>query len=161
MGVSTDAILCYGIQVEDEIPLPWDDFDDFEDWWLDVTGFEPSDDYLAIDWDTYSSWHRDETHPYRIATNENFESKNAWLKEHPCPIELVRHCSDRYPMYILAIPGTVRQAVRGFPNKASTRFADLRWGRENPNNVLLAFAEKHDIETVGEPAWWLCSFWGE
>lgn len=35
MGVSTDAILCYGIPVEGEEPeMPWDDdHDDEDDWW--------------------------------------------------------------------------------------------------------------------------------
>jgi hypothetical protein len=33
MGVLTNAILCYGIELDEEKSYPWDNFDKIGDWW--------------------------------------------------------------------------------------------------------------------------------
>jgi hypothetical protein len=70
-------------------------------------------------------------------------------------IVLVQHCSDAYPMYIVAIKGTEIRAWRGSPrlffpqNMVSAPHWDAK---------LRAFCEKHNIP-FSEPGWILCSNW--
>ncbi len=72
-------------------------------------------------------------------------------------LSLERHCCDEETMYILAIEGTVTRAWRGYPKKIdpSSMTVGADWDER-----LKAFCEKHKIETVGEPGWWLASWWG-
>lgn len=132
MGVSTDAILVFGIPVgeEDEHPEFMGNFDDFDDYLDSLSGLpqygEPG----------YSSKARQEFHD-------------------KCPADLVWHCSYEYPMYILAVRGTEIRAYRGdeveiTPEKLvvpETKLAEFR-----------AWIAERGIQD--EPRWYLCSMWG-
>lgn len=84
MGVSTDGILVFGIDLGDEIP---EFMDGYDDWWhfTDVVaGLE------------------DAEYKLRNEFRENYA------------VDLVQHCSYNYPMYILAINGTEHRNSRGY-----------------------------------------------
>ena len=42
MGVSTNAILCFGISFDEDTIFPWGDGEDeMKEWWLEVNGYQP------------------------------------------------------------------------------------------------------------------------
>jgi hypothetical protein len=84
MGVSTDGILVFGIDLDEEQP---EFMDGYDDWWhfTDVVGGVEDADYAI-----------------RSKLREEF------------PVDLVQHCSYDYPMYILAVNGTERRNNRGY-----------------------------------------------
>lgn len=129
MGTSTDAILVYGVPL-DEGDLPWKTDDgegDWEDWLLRLAGF------------TETNWR----------VNGYWERKRAALAAFP--FDIVPHCSCDYPMYILTIRGTATTANRGFPEKIEAL-------EPKDPSELLAFCAEHGMKH-GEPGWWLCSMW--
>lgn len=85
MGTSTDAILVFGIELEEEHE-PWGEEQD-EDDWLEKDGR----DILGLQGE------------------KQYEIVNLH------PVEIVQHCSYEYPMYVLAIRGTEKRAWRGEP----------------------------------------------
>lgn len=132
MGVSTDGEICYGIIFEDEYEFPWDiDHEgDPEMWWIS--------EILKL---TYNGYHE----------------KKAILKDNPLPFELVNYCSGEYPMYILAVPGTVKRASRG--NPTSFTLDELKVD-EAASNKLVEFCKEHDLTGDSEIGWILSSYMG-
>lgn len=161
MGVSTDGILCYGIDLgaEEEIELPWSKDSRFEgdemEWWRHVTGFVPSF-YPFTEKGDYHPEITDSKDP-RIA--RYFEEVRAWDETHPLPVQVVRHCSDDYVMYILAVPGTECKAWRGYP--VVVDFAALSaLATPEADANLLSFCNTYGIPHDGGPRWLLASWWG-
>lgn len=141
MGVSTDALLAFGVDLGDEYPeslLNEDDEGDFESWVLDHVGLaRPTvSDYGHPDWVAY------------------FAKRNEILETFPVDLEL--HCSYDYPMYILCVRGTRKRASRGSPESLDASALTV-----TPEQVAAfkAFCEEHDID-AGEPGWLLFSMWG-
>jgi hypothetical protein len=140
MGVSTDGILCFGIDlgedIEDyaELARIFEEFDgDAEDYFASLAGVP---EYGAPDFPGYKERDR------RIAA---------------LPISLVRHCSGEYPMHILTIPGTEITARRGDPVCVYT--AQLQVEPERVT-AFLAWCAEHDIDVPEQgPQWILCSMW--
>jgi len=131
MGVSSDGILVFGIELgrEDELPefLYTEDGDEIE---FD----EMVDAELGIS---------------DLSYGERAEARKAY------PVDLVWHCSYDYPMYILAVPGTEVSASRGYPHE----FTDgLPTVTQEQIDALKAWAAERDIE--GEPCWILTSMYG-
>lgn len=124
MGVSTDGILCYGIPLDPEEKLPWED------------------DQYEGDFDTW------------------FEEKYPGI--YKAPAILVRHCSESYPMHIMALPGTYMMAWRGQPSKIEPFL--MMTLEQNPDKVsaLIKFVTDNKLPVDGplEPAWYLASYWG-
>ena len=96
MSVSTDAILCYGVNLQDHMPgehimwpPEWQDKDESETYYWNHTLSE-------------------------------------WLFEHDEEFELVTHCSDSSPMHILAIRSLTTTASRGFPVETTGLNMDRR-----------------------------------
>ena len=141
MGVTTDGQISYGIMLTEEVELPWDtdEFEyEIEDWWLKQTGFKLK---YEDDPDTY------------------FTEVKAWLDIHPIPVEPVNYCSGDYPMYILAVPNSVKTYSRGYP----LMFDPTALERISPeeHRSIIEFCKKYEIETDGEhPGWYLSSYWG-
>jgi hypothetical protein len=113
MGVSTDGQICYGIKFDGEYNFPWDDdqWESIDDWWIyGVCGyknpFEMFDE--AGSWIGGARWPEGKIRTY-------YDTKYDFEKEHPLPIELVKHCHNDYPMYILAVSSTCLVASRGYP----------------------------------------------
>lgn len=167
MGVSTDAILAYGVNFgEDPEELPWyqDGENDFDDWLYTIDGV--SSDAL---WAEYNLWLEtadpeivrsservalyERLHPeWRDALDANYNAQKE--AQEACPIELVRHCSGDDPMYIVAVKDSVFTA---------NRVSALVVGVEDlliPNRIFEAFnfCEEYGIP-FEDPQWLLCSMW--
>lgn len=137
MGQSTDAQLWYGFTFEDGYKFPWaaEPFDgDLEEWWRKEQGFVP---------------------PENVPYGELFDAERAFDKEHPCPAELITHCSGEYPMYGLAVRGSEYKANRGYP--ILIEGLGLSQGEIEP---LKKFCERYELTPEGEIGWWLTSYWG-
>lgn len=147
MGVSTDAILCYGVPFPEGYEFPWQTIDsyDFEDWWLlKVCGLEPRKDGedFSTDYDRY----------------------RAFREVNPCPVTLVHHCSDSCTMYIIAARGYYKKAWRGKPQAIDTD--SLTLAKEH-RHAVIDFCNTHCQPTNSydelpeiDPKWYLCSWWG-
>lgn len=147
MGVSTDAILCYGVPFPEGYEFPWQTIDnyDFEDWWLlKVCGLEPQKDDESFD-DYYTRY-------------------RAFREANPCPVTLVYHCSDSYTMYIIAAKGLYKKAYRGEPKVIEPSFVNAT---DEQRQSVIDFCNTHCQPTNSydelpeiDPKWYLCSWWG-
>ena len=148
MTVSTNGQLCYGVQVKDG-EHPWENFDS-AGWWLDICGWKPPFEL----YDEEGNYINGEEPP-KEKVREYYEALDKFTEEHPPQVEIVTHCSDGYPMYIVAMPGTFSRNYRGDPVKIENLNVP-----EGASKFLKDFCEKHNIPTEGDPAWWLSSYWG-
>ncbi len=129
MGQSTDAILCFGVELgeDDEAPSFMEGFDEFDDFLMNEGG-----------------------QPRWGEAGHSFDKQREWLAAQP--VEMVLHCSGDYPMYILAVRGTVTTASRGYPQAVTT---------EDPDHTqvqrYMSWLSDHGIED--EPKWLICSMW--
>jgi len=89
MGVSTNGNICFGIIFDEDFEFPWGD-ECFDDWYVTK--------HLGMQFAEY----RDQL---------------KFIRENPIPFELENYCSDGCEMFILAVPGTVKCAHRGYPEK--------------------------------------------
>jgi len=135
MGVSTDAILTFGIDLNDELPAFLTNAETEEE-------HDDLDDFLAHE-AGLTDW-RAEGH---------YEKKRALVES--CPVEIVRHCSGEYTMYILAVRGTVRTAYRGHLTEIDPTSLVV-----SPEKIVSfkKWCEDHGVE-YQEPKWFLVSFW--
>lgn len=155
MGVSTDAILCYGFSFEDGYEFPWDDRGDsewdLEEWWLvKVHGYKPPFRLFTEDGN-----YIDGRKPPDDRITEYFAHRRAFKAQRPVPVELVMHCHGNYAMWILATPSSVVRARRGYPEIIKP--SELRVVLPEAD-ALVNFCRKWELEGDG-PDWWLCSLW--
>lgn len=92
MGISSDGILVFGIDLGEEQPEFMGECDGFDDY-MDSQNGLPQWGEVGHDWDA--------THAFR----------NSY------PASMTLHCSYDYPMHILAVPGTETTAYRGSPKE--------------------------------------------
>lgn len=151
MGVSTDGIVTFGVEVtEEELPpYPWPPADYVE-------GAEEEEDDLP----TYLAKRAGAVDPWEAEPQPSEERRDAWYvaKEEAMknsPIEIVLHCSYDFPMYIVALKGTTTKAWRGSPKELTIPFIELARIAE-----AKAFCEEHKIHPFHNPKWLLCSMWG-
>jgi len=153
MGTSTDAIICYGIALDEEAELPWAiaPDSDIEDWWRrEIHGYVPT-----LEPFTPEGNYVDGVEPDAAEVNAYFAEQAAFDKQHPLPITLVMHCSGDSPMWIIAAQGTCLSASRGYPlvfdpHKLVCDPADA--------SALREFCAQH-LGIEAEPQWLLCSLW--
>jgi hypothetical protein len=89
MGISTNAHICYGITLDEEgVEFPWNE-EGLEEWYCRTV--------------------------HGIDFGGNYKAMLAFLKENPIPFRDENYCSGEYPLYILAVAGTVKTALRGSP----------------------------------------------
>lgn len=158
MGVSTDAILCYGVCLEEGVEFPWngEEFEsDFEKWYAKIEcGLNPPTGSYDDNKDAYIAY-----------WNKVDELKGEGKIPAKIPFEIVYHCSSECIMTILAIRGTEKRAWRGSPVVINSNdiFSDLHnyW-----SDQIIEFCRKYNIPMdfpEGEPEraeWLLCSYWG-
>lgn len=157
MTVSTDGQICYGIPFEEDFEFPWTEDGDSDEealrnWWIyKIHGFKH-------DFELY-----DEDGEYLGGKVPSAEEKQRyygpWQKfvdEHPLPIELVNYCSGDYPMYILAVPRTLKKNARG--DAVAFSPGDLVVTEEE-RSTLIDFCQLYEIEMPSEPKWYLSSVW--
>ncbi len=150
MSTSTNGQVCFGVRLEEDVELPWREYDDEESWWLDVNGYEQPFELFDAD----GNWLNGVEAPKERVT-AYYAHKTAWLMANPLPFELVNYCSMDCPMYILAVPGTVVTANRGYPKELAVDTAVL-W--PDGRIALHEFCEKYNLPI--EMSWWLTSYWG-
>jgi len=157
MGISSNAYLCYGIQlpsndeVDDGVEYPWDaDMLEFEEWYaIKVLGLQKPDVPFDNDPEHTRLWH------------EYLDQKKQAIKEN-CPFKVVYHCCSQYVMVILAIKETCHDSWSGQPVKIDmnkwSNVETIEW-----NRLFAELCEKYNIpvdETNKQPEWWLCSYMG-
>lgn len=158
MGMSSDAILCFGFAFEEDFEFPWYDAAkeeelNFNDWWLRLRGFKPSKEL----YDKVGEW-IDGREPMVEDVSRYYEEKRAFIAADPPPVELVTHNHYDYPMTILAVPGSVVRADQGEPLAINTAMFNRAFTAEQLA-ALIQFCEQHNIVTA-DPQWWLCSMYG-
>lgn len=134
MGTSTDGIICFGFMVGEEEEPP-----EFLD------GFEDFDEYL----DSLSGL------PAYGEPGHSFDDQRKFRES--CPADMVIHCSYDYPMYILAMRGTIIRARRGYPVELDLSFFTSFDNAKEQE--FLAWCEEREL-LEGDPKWYLCSLWG-
>lgn len=89
--------------------------------------------------------------------HEEYQHKQKWDEDNPVPFEVVRHCSDDYPMTILAVPGSVATNSRGYPLAIEALEVD-----GDMEQKFLHFISESELfpEDQPDPQWWLSSWWG-
>jgi hypothetical protein len=88
----------------------------------------------------------------------DIDRSKSWCKRNygeKAPFEIVYHCACEYPMYILAVPGTVSTAYRGYPCVVDDLHVD-------PASAVKFYAaiEKCFGITGVNAKWLLSSYWG-
>lgn len=148
MGQSTDGEISFGYIFEEGFEFPWDQYDDIEDWWRDVNGFAP----------TFYPYNEEGGHKPGVTKDQidaYFDEKREWVKNNSFPVQLVNYCSGECPMYILAVPGSVLTANRGYP-KVITEMTVTN----EQKAALLDFCVKYEIDLEEqEPLWRVSSCW--
>lgn len=152
MGISTDAILCYGVAFEEGHEFPWGNRD-AEDWFMsDINGFKHSFEiYSEKDPSGYVGGKR----PDQNVIDEYYKEYAEFKAIHPMPFLVVEHCSNEYVMYILAVPSTYSKASRGHPKEIES-FTVLGQDYEK----FISFLQMHEIAHDVYPKWLLASYWG-
>lgn len=142
MGVSTDAIIAFGISLPEDLPEAFketvgEDLD-FESYIYGLSGIQrPSLSYENTQvWEAYWNSRREALAKF--------------------PLELITHCSGEYPMYILAARGTRIEARRGYPEEFNPKNLVVA---EDKVDALRTFCEQCDIPCQN-PGWLLFSYWG-
>ena len=130
MGVSTDAILVFGIACgdEDEVPGFMLGFDDFNEYLNSISGL-----------------------PEYGEEGHSFDAQRKFSES--VPADMTLNCSYDYPMYILAVRGTEMRAWRGSPMEITSLDVPVE-----KVEAFKAWVSERGI--VGEPKWLLCSLWG-
>lgn len=154
MGVSTNGIIFYGLVFEEEFEFPWDDYDnDIDDWWKEVKGFTPTFNPFTPD-GNYVNGVKEKDPRVDVYFNE----MRTWEAVNPIPVEIVDYCSNEYPMYALAVPGTVVECRRGCPTEISISTLDWDVTKER---LMWEFLEEYGIEHEDQKMkWYLASYWG-
>lgn len=126
MGVSTDGLLWYGVSLGDDDEEIGERISDI------VNGPEDSDTYLYGD-------------------------GREWLAEHGLTgVEFVHHCSHDYPMWGLALAGTLVRAYRGTPKSVTLRVIS-----PEEDALLTAALEALGLDVPFDKyGWKLASLWG-
>ncbi len=112
MGVSTNAEISFGVIFNEGHEFPWSDekHDGIDEWWLNVSEYKNPFEIFNDE-----GGYIDGVRPPKEKIAEYFSVRNEWLKKNPIPFELVNYCSNGCEMFIVAIPGSVTTASRGYP----------------------------------------------
>ncbi len=78
-----------------------------------------------------------------------------WKRANPMPVELIYHCSEGYPMYALALPGSKVRANRGYPEKITDLVVN-----SDDLDLFVAFCQKYRFPVDDNLAWFMVSWWG-
>ena len=118
MGQSTDAKIAFGVDFGEDTEFPWNAYDgEITEWWRELHGFVspvPTPDWSSA---------RNRTPEYDAQCSAYFKAQRDWDAAHPIPVDVIDHCSGDYPMTILAVPGTLTTASRGYPVVADRLYA--------------------------------------
>ena len=150
MGVSTDAMLFFGFELEehseyeppDSLPDCRDLYDVVEAWNKKHRPTEPEgDDYRSPEW---AAWR---------------EARDEWEKTSPKYIVQGYHCCDSEPISFVCVGRLYRCASRGYPEKIDMSLL-ASFSAEDLNQLTL-FCKWAGIPWPEDgAAWHLASWWG-
>ena len=150
MSTSTDAILCYGVEYEEDYEFPWGS-DDAEDWYYyKILGFNHS-----VEIYTPEGGYIGGIRPSDKVINKYYAEYAAFKEKRALPFRVVWHCSAEYPMYILAQPNSVLTASRGYPVEVDMN-VDVSG---DVNTRFVAFLQKYNLD-IHPCKWIMASYWG-
>lgn len=158
MSTTTDGQICFGIAFEEEFEFPWkaEQFDgDIEDWWRFTNLYkEPFEIYDDNDPSGYAGGVK----PSEEKILEYYTHRREWLKANQLPVVEVNYCSCDYPIYMLAVPSSVKNANRGNPLVFKPEELQVT---PKEQLDLMTFCINYEIE-IGDsnPEWYLSSYWG-
>lgn len=147
MGQSTDAILCFGIPLNEEDSTPeFLNLDNDED---DETSYD-FDDLIEReagleDWFEEGISKEEKDRRWRV--------KHKTINDYP--IDLIHHCSGNYLMYILAIRGTEIRSNRGDVTAIDPENLKVDQAKID---FLKTWCESHNVKWE-DPRWYLVSMW--
>lgn len=187
MSFSSDGILYFGVDYGEEPQVPWkfydpegeeaeEEYDDEEDWYCTLMGTGNTNDL----WAEFYAWK--ET-PEGEAEFEKLKAAPGWKElytvyeelypewreklsavyderatvKKTMPFEFVHHCSYDYPMYGLAVPGSLVRAYRGGPVQVDLPAMNV--ALVGARQLTEAFCEKYGIP-FNDPQWILTSMMG-
>jgi hypothetical protein len=154
MGISSDGVISYGLKFEEGYEFPWQG-EDYTDWWLKESGYKEP---FKL-WDSNGNFPNG-VKPADSVITEYYNHRREFKKEHPLPFEMVDYCSGEYPMYILAVPGTIITANRGHPIEFNPAELDCRiLIHEKELRAFSNFCEKY-LNNHDQRKWWLSSYMG-
>lgn len=87
-------------------------------------------------------------------SSELYRAFYGYLDRHKGTIEIVSHCSNEYPMFIVGVRVSKLRASRGSPRRLETFSVGPDWVE-----LVEDFVKRHQLKTVGEIGWWLASDW--
>lgn len=154
-GEMIDGEISYGVYVGESDNLPWDHngWDCEINWWKSVQGFQNTE------WCPYTpeGGLKEGVGDYDPRIGAYFNAAVRWLSKNPLPFDLVNASSYELPLWILAVPGSVRTARRGFP--VDFQPSDLQVDKEGESR-LKGFVEDHLSHLdLDPPIWRLSSCW--
>lgn len=76
-------------------------------------------------------------------SSELYRAFHGYLDRHKGTIEIVSHCSNEYPMYIVGIRTSKLRASRGSPLQVETLAVGPDWVE-----LVAGFVERHQLKTV-------------
>jgi len=159
MGVSTNGQICYGVVFEEGYEFPWGkDGEDggIEDWWMEINGYKPPFEIYDENGD-----YIDGKRPPTEKMDQWYESRIAWKKQNPLPVEMINYCSIDYPMWILAVPNIGIRCHRGDPTPFELReLGDTPESFSANAKAMMEFLTKHNLKYREGPGWFLSSYWG-
>lgn len=153
MGVSTDGMICFGIDFGEETDFPWQvsDYEEIEEWWLVVKNYKPS---VEI-YDENGNYIGDKATQLEVVRNY-YKERHDFLEKNPVPVDVVTYCSYDCPMYVLAVPGTLKIASRGDAVELDEFQID-----HNKLVDFYAFFTEFGIDIDDKKVtWYLTSLWG-
>ena len=136
MGLSTDAIVAFGFDLGEDFEFDGYNPEDYDDGMS-----EYFDRLIGIkEWQS-EGW---------VSFEVDEEIRKA------APVELVLHCSYDYPMYFLAVRGTVTESNRGYPVEFVPQTID-----QEQLDEFKSWCDKHNIELPEDaPKWYVFSRMG-
>jgi hypothetical protein len=143
MGVTTDAILFFGIDLgEDEGEFAWLDSEkdlDASDYIAEKMGVPRPDCEYSGNEQLYSAY---------------WKKKREIMEQLGCDIDY--HCTSELPLYYVYLTDFIITANRGYPEKVSQ--VTVRYPSEENIEKLKRFCELCDIDWE-QPSWHLASYW--
>lgn len=159
MGTTTDGQICFGILMDEDWEASWDtdEYDyDPDTWWLKIGGFEPT--FYPF---TEAGEFKEGLSTGSQTVDNYYHEIRAWRSMNPCPIEPVNVCSCKESIWILAVPGTLKTASRGYPEPLDPTKLQLASSDPKLTKMLSFLRYKLGMTNAGDAKWYLSSYWGQ
>ena len=143
MGITSDGQISFGILFEEDYEFPWYDDTEIENWWRIQQGYvNPFKIY------TSDGNYINDIEPSSEEFNMYFNYRDKFDKAHPIPV------------FILAIPSTIKTCSRGYPEIIEPTDSNRRYNKDYMDKLLLEFCKTYSLQHENPPKWYLSSYLG-